>query len=96
MSLFYAAFAFNTSFWGTMILSFAISMGLAIVRPLIYALFSENTHPDHAGSITGMQHFVGTFAEVIGILLFGALSSAIGVQHTFLIVGIGLFVLAGV
>ena len=71
-------------------------MGLAIVRPLIYALFSENTHPDHAGSITGMQHFVGTFAEVIGILLFGALSSAIGVQHTFLIVGIGLFVLAGV
>lgn len=94
MSLFYAAFAFNTSFWGTMILSFAITMWLATIRPLIYALFSENTHPDHAGSITGMQHFVGTFAEVIGILLFGFLSSAIGVQQTFLMVGIILFLLA--
>jgi MFS family permease len=67
---------------------------LATIRPLIYALFSENTHPDHAGSITGMQHFVGTFAEVIGILLFGFLSSAIGVQQTFLMVGIILFLLA--
>ncbi len=94
MSLFYGAFAFNDSFWGTMILSFAISMGLAIIRPLISALFSENTHPKHAGSITGMQHFVWTFGNVIGVLIFWFLSSKFGVQHTFLIVGIALFILA--
>jgi len=94
MSLFYGAFAFNDSFWGTIILSFAISMGLATIRPLISALFSENTHPKHAGSITGMQHFVGTFGNVIGVLIFGFLSSKFGVQQTFLIVGISLFALA--
>ena len=74
MSVLYGAFAFNTSFWGTMILSFGISMALATIRPLISALLSENTDKKHVGQITGIQHFIGTFGSVVGALSFGLFS----------------------
>lgn len=87
MAILYGAFAFNTSFWGTMILSFGISMILATIRPLISALLSENTDQKHAGQITWIQHFVGTFWNVVWSLWFGILSWYIGMEYGFLVVG---------
>lgn len=95
MAILYGAFAFNTSFWGTMILSFGISMILATIRPLISTLLSENTDQKHAGQITGIQHFVGTFGNVIWALGFGILSKYVGMEYGFLFVGLFLFILSG-
>lgn len=86
MAILYGAFAFNTSFWGTMILSFGISMILATIRPLISALLWENTDHTHVGQITWIQHFIGTFGNVVWALGFWILSWYIGMEYSFLCV----------
>lgn len=94
LSFLFASFGFNESLGSIMIISFAISFGLSFMRPVISGLISDYTHPKDAWTIAGVQQFAAMLGSIIGILGFGGFSGIIGIQNTFLLIGIGLFVFA--
>jgi MFS family permease len=94
LSLFYMLLAFDLSFVKIMIISFGIAFWLSIMRPVIAALISERANQNNAGSITGVQLFVSGIWWISGSIGFGIISSILGMQKGFLLMGISLFVLA--
>ncbi|MDD3262293.1 MAG: MFS transporter [Candidatus Absconditabacteria bacterium] len=94
LSFLYAFLAFEHSFLGIMIVSFGISLGLSIIRPAISALITEHSTKNNSGSITGVQTFVGGVGSIAGSIGFGIISTIFGMQMAFLVVGLGVFVLA--
>lgn len=94
LSFLFASFWFNESFGSILIISFGISIWLSMIRPVISSLISEQTHPQDAGTIAGVQQFVAMGWSIIGSIGFGVCSGIFGMQNTFIIIWITLFVLA--
>ncbi|AHB40832.1 Membrane protein [candidate division SR1 bacterium RAAC1_SR1_1] len=94
LSFLFASFGFNESFGSILIISFGISLGLSMIRPVISSLISEQTHINDTGTITGVQQFVAMLACIFGSIGFGFFSEIFGMQTTFILVGLSLFVLA--
>jgi hypothetical protein len=66
------------------------------MRPVISAYFSDCSDPKDEWAISGVGEFVSKLWEMIGILLFGAASIAFGMQTSFVLVGITIFILASI
>lgn len=94
MSILYALLGFRDGFASIMIISFGISLGLSLMRPVISALISDYSEAASSGKITGIGEFVAKFGEVFGSLAFGVLSLIFGMSNSFIVIGIVLFILA--
>ncbi|MDR0650423.1 MAG: hypothetical protein LBG59_03255 [Candidatus Peribacteria bacterium] len=74
-----------------LLLTFAISLGIALLHPLTSALVSSYTQKKDKGVMTGAQDFVSKMGEISGSLGFGALTALIGIQMGFVWIGIAVF-----
>ena len=80
MSLFYVLLGIQEGFLVILVLTFAISMGIAMLNPITSALVSSYTQQKDKGVMTGAQDFVGRMGDITGSLGFGALSALIGIK----------------
>lgn len=96
VSFLYMLLWYNEGFRSIMILTFAISLGLSLMRPVISAYVSDCTDPKDEWTISGVGEFVSRLWEMIGILLFGASSIIFWIQTSFVLVGIGMFIFASI
>lgn len=94
MSFLYALLGFRDGFASIIIISFGISFGLSLIRPVISSLVSFYADPQSSGKITGIEEFTAKSGEVFGALLFGILSVIMGMGNSFILIGVWLFVLA--
>lgn len=77
-----------------MIITFAISLGLSLMRPVISAYVSDCTDPKDEWTISGVGEFVSKLWETVGILLFWASSALFGIQASFVMIGVVIFISA--
>jgi MFS family permease len=91
MSLFYILLGLHDDFVIILVLTFAISLGIALLHPITSALVSSYTQQKDKGVMTGAQDFVSKMGEVAGSLGFGALIALIGIQAGFIVIGIAIF-----
>jgi len=94
ISFLYMLLGYNEGFRSIMTITFAISLGLSLMRPVISAYVSDCTSPEDEGTISGVEEFVAKLGEVIGILAFGVVSAIFSIQLSFLLVGITIFTIA--
>lgn len=94
LSFLFASFGFNESFGSILIISFGISLWLAMIRPVIYGLLTDQIHKEHAGTITGVQQFVAMLSSIVWGIGFWLLSEIFGLKATFVLIGLSLFILA--
>lgn len=96
VSFLYMLLGYNEWFRSIMIITFAISLGLSLMRPVISAYVSDCTDPKDEWTISGVGEFVSRLGEMIGILLFGIFSTIFWIQSSFILVGIGIFIFASI
>lgn len=96
MSFLYALLGVRDGFVSVIIISFGISLGLALIRPVISSMISYYSEESSSGKITGIEEFIARFGEVFGALLFGVLSVAFGMGNSFIIIWVGLFIFAAI
>ncbi len=94
ISFLYMLLGYQEWFRSIMTITFAISLGLSLMRPVISAYISDCTNPKDEWTISGVGEFVSKLWEVVGILLFWVASVLFGIQVSFVLVGITLFVIA--
>jgi MFS family permease len=94
ISFLYLLLWYNESFQSILIITFGISFGLALMRPIISAYISDCTNTKEEGTISWVAEFIGKVWEVIGILLFGSLSLVFGVQWSFVFIGILILIIS--
>ncbi len=95
MAILYMLLWLTTGFVSIIVVSFGISLGLAMIRPIISALISDYSNPNAGGKITWIGEFVGKFGEVFWALVFGIISAVLGMNNSFVLIGILLFIIAG-
>ena len=64
------------------------------MRPVISAFVSDCVDVKDEWTISGVEEFVARWWEMIGIILFGISSTIFGIQTSFVLVGIVIFILA--
>jgi len=96
LSLLFALLWFKEWFAWILTISFGISLGLALIRPVISWLISDNADSHHAGTITWFGEFVGRFGDIFWSIGFGVLAVFMWIQNSFVIVGICVFVMAAI
>jgi MFS family permease len=96
VSFLYMLLGYNESFWSIIIITFAISLGLSLMRPVISAFISDCTNPEDEWTISWVEEFVARWWEMIGIILFGISSTIFGIQTSFVLVGMMIFIVANV
>lgn len=94
ISFLYMLLGYNEWFRSIMIITFAISLGLSLMRPVISAYVSDCTDPKDEWTMSGVGEFVSKLWEMVGILLFGITSVFFGIQVSFILVGITIFIIA--
>lgn len=94
ISFLYMLLGYNEGFRSIMTITFAISLGLSLMRPVISAYVSDCTSPEDEGTISGVEEFIAKLGEVVGILAFGVVSAIFSIQLSFLLVGITIFTVA--
>ena len=91
MSMFYVLLWLHDDFAIILILTFGISLGIAMLNPITSALVSSYTRQKDKGVMTGAQDFVGKIGELSGSLGFGTLIALIGIKTGFIVIGIAIF-----
>ena len=66
------------------------------MRPVISAYISDAVDQKDEWAISGVEEFVSRLWEMVGILLFGISSVFFGMQTSFILVGITVFVIANI
>lgn len=94
LSILYLLLWFNEGFRSIMIITFGISLGLSLMRPVISAYVSDCTRPEDEGTISGAGEFVGKIGETIGVITFWICLALFGLQTSFIIIGIFVMLLA--
>lgn len=94
ISFLYMLIGYNEWFRNILVITFAISLGLALMRPVISAYVSDCVDEKDEWMISGVEEFVSKSWEMVGILLFGISSAVFGMQTSFILVGIGVFIFA--
>lgn len=77
----------------TIILTFIISLGIALLNPICSALVSSNTKPKDKGKMAWLQEAASKSWEIIWALGFWCLSALVGNKTGFIIIGIIIFCL---
>ena len=91
MSSLYILLWFNEWFYTILILTFFISLGIAMFFPLTTALVISYTDPKDSGAITWVQDFMWRAWDIVWSLWFGTLTALIGLQKWFIIIWICIF-----
>ena len=91
MSLLYILLWFNEWFYTILILTFFISLGIAMLFPLTTALVISYTDPKDSGAMTWVQDFMWRVGDIIWSLWFGTLTALIWLQKWFTIIWICMF-----
>ena len=86
MSFLYIALSFYEWFYTILILTFLISLWVAMLYPLTTALVISYTHPQDKWSMTWVQDFVWRLWDIVGSLWFGTLTALIWLQKWFAVV----------
>ena len=86
MSFLYIALWFNEWFYTILILTFFISLGIALLFPLTTALVISYTDPKDNGAMIWVQDFVWRAWDIIWSLWFWTLTVIIGLQKWFIII----------
>jgi len=86
ISLLYIALWYSENFYAILILTFFISLWIAILFPITSALVISYTKPKDKWSITWVQDFVSRLWDVIWSLWFWILVAIIWLQKWFIIV----------
>lgn len=94
ISFLYMLLGYNEWFRNIMIITFAISLGLSLMRPVISAFVSDCTDPKDEWTMSGVEEFIGKFWEITGIMLFGISSTIFGIKTSFVLVGMAIFIIA--
>jgi len=94
VSILCALLWFRDGFGSILIITFGISLGLSLIRPVISALVSDYTDPEASGKITGIEEFVANFGAMFGSLAFGSISAIIGMGNSFILIWVLLFIFA--
>lgn len=92
VSFLYSILGFMHWFLPIVIISFGISMGLAIIRPVISSLTSEDWNKKIIWSITGAEQFMWRLGDVAGAIIFGVVSSIFSGKIAFIVIGALLFI----
>ena len=91
MSFLYVALWFNEWFYTILILTFFISLGIALLFPLTTALVISYTDPKDNGAMIWVQDFVWRAWDIIWSLWFWTLTAIIWLQKWFTIIWICVF-----
>ena len=86
VSLLYVALWYSENFYAILILTFFISLWIAVLFPVTSALVISYTKPQDKWSITWVQDFVSRFWDVVWSLWFWILVSIIWLQKWFIII----------
>ena len=86
ISFLYMALWFNEWFFTILILTFLVSLWIAILNPLTSALVISYTKPKDKWSMTWVQDFVWRMWDIAWSLWFWALTAIIWLQRWFLII----------
>ena len=86
VSLLYITLWFSENFYAILILTFFISLWIAVLFPITSALVISYTKSKDKWSITGVQDFVSRFWDVIWSLWFWTLVAIIWLQKWFTII----------
>lgn len=73
--------------------SFIGALGVAILNPIASSLIGGYAKAKDKGIMAALQEFTSKIGEILGSLGFGVVASIIGMDTTFIVAGIGLFVL---
>ncbi len=88
MSFLYIALWFNEWFYAILILTFFISLGIALLFPLTTALVISYTDPKDNGAMIWVQDFVWRAWDIAWSLWLGTLTAIIWLQKWFTIIWI--------
>lgn len=91
ISFFYILLGIYDNFLIILGLTFAISLGIALLNPLTSALVSSYTQQKDKGAMTGAKDFVSKMGEITGSLGFGTIIALIGIKTGFIVIGIVTF-----
>ena len=91
ISFLYVLLWFNEWFYTILILTFFISLGIAMLFPLTTALVISYTDSKDSGAITWVQDFMWRAWDIVWSLWFGTLTALIGLQKWFIIIWICIF-----
>ncbi len=94
LSFLFALLGFRDGVGSIMIISFGIALGLSAIRPVISWLVSDYTDAGASGKITWVQEFVVNFGSMFGSVAFGVLTLILGMNNTFILIGIIVFIIA--
>ncbi len=86
ISLLYVAIWFSENFYAILILTFFISLWIAILFPITSALVISYTKQKDKWSITWVQDFVSRLGDIIWSLWFWILAAIIWLQKWFIII----------
>ena len=86
MSFLYLALWFNESFYTILILTFFISLWVALLNPLSSALVLSYTQNKDKWAMAWVQDFVSRLWDILWSLGFGTLVALIGLQKGFVII----------
>lgn len=81
-------------FLSIVVISFWISLIIALLSPVTAALIVGYSKPKDKGLMSGLQEFVSRIWEIIWSLGFWTLTAYIGMQLSFIVLGLALLVLS--
>lgn len=91
LSFLYIALWFYEWFFIILVITFFISLGIAILNPISSALVVSYTQPKDRWSMTWVQDFVSRMWDVMWSLWFWVLTALIGLQNWFIVIWISTF-----
>ena len=93
-ALLYILLWFYHNFWAIIVLSFWISLVIAMLSPVTSALVIGYARPKDRWLMSGLQEFASRIGEIIGSLVFGMIVAKIGMDDSFIVLGGALAVLS--
>lgn len=94
-SLFFILMGSLNEFSAILVISFGISLMVAILQPISTGLIATYARPEDKGLMAGLGELVSKAWEMVGSLWFGILTGIFGMQVSFQLVGVGLAVIGG-
>ena len=91
LSFLYIALWFYEWFFIILVITFFISLGIAILNPISSALVISYTQPKDRWSMTWVQDFVSRIWDIMWSLWFWTLTALIGLQNGFIVIWISTF-----
>lgn len=94
-ALLYILFGRYDGFWAIVILSFGVSLMVALLSPITSALIIGYAKPKDKGLMSWLQELVSRLGEILWSLGFWMMAAYLGMKESFIALGLALLVLSG-